>query len=54
MPPGTQAGVCAAADSGCRNIETAPTDMPRNARLPKTVINAPKYEKYKMLSRRRQ
>jgi hypothetical protein len=41
MPPGTQAGVCAAADRGCRNIDTAPTDMPKNARLPKPVMQCP-------------
>jgi len=41
MPPGTHAGVCAAADRGCRNIDTAPTDIPRNARLPNPVMLCP-------------
>jgi hypothetical protein len=51
MPPGTHAGVCAAAERGFRNIDTAPTDMPKNARLSNPVMQRPQYIKYKMLSR---
>jgi hypothetical protein len=44
MPPGTHAGVCAAADSGCPSIDTAPIDMPRNVRLSIPLMQCPKLE----------
>ena len=41
MPPGTQAGVCAIAEEGFRNTDSAATDMPKNARLSNPVMQRP-------------
>jgi hypothetical protein len=41
MPPGAQAGVCAPADDGCRNIDTAATERPRKARLSNLLMKRP-------------